>query len=570
MARSGGVTPVGPEVGAEFSIDRLFDLALDLLCVADTEAHFHRVNPAFCHRLGWSEEELLRTPFLDLVHPDDVESTLSAIDRLSQHQAVLDFMNRYRCADGSYRWLSWRSMPSEDGRLIYASARDVTDELEARTIAEERAEIIHRQSRDLARAATVHQTLAQAMADGAELPDILAKVSSLTDKPAGLLSPSLSVVRVAWPDGGEPHLFWSPDGANLQVGRLLRALNESQPSVILPPMPDRGLIVRHLVSRLAVRGEVIGYLAVSETGGPFTAFDGQVVEHSSVLVALALVSEHRQVAAESQAREELLLDLLQGSRESHLLAKRACAHGLNLEDPHLMVRISYSDGARTSITGAARRNLLCRRLSEHLRVRTVWAVAGPGADIFLIPVSEGRGRDPLERVRSAVRKSLAAAGLFEHVHRVLVSGVCSDPEDYARVHRELRLIMASIGARPGQDPVMLARDLGLMQVVVSPDSAGSAEKFAHDLLGPLLDPSSAGEPLLETLRAYLEAGGQCRQAAARLGVHENTVRYRLGRVTKLTGIDVDDLGSLLDARFALQVLSLIDPPERRRPPTEAN
>lgn len=566
MARSGGSTPVGPDVGAEFSIDRLFDLALDLLCVADTDAYFHRVNPAFCHRLGWTEEELLRTPFLDLVHPDDVESTLVAIERLSQHKAVLDFMNRYRCADGSYRWLSWRSMPSEDGRLIYASARDVTDELEARTIAEERAGIIDRQSRDLARAANVHQTLAQAMADGAELPDILAKVSSLTDKPAGLLSPSLSIVRVAWPGDGGEHMFWSPDAANVQVGRLLRALSESQPSVIVPPMPDRGLIVRHLVSRLAVRGEVIGYLAVSETGGPFTSFDGQVVEHSSALVALSLVSQQRQLQAEGQAREELLLDLLQGSREPQLLVKRACSHGLNLGQPHLLVRVNLRDGSRISITGAARRNLLCRRLSEQLQVRMVLAVGVPGADIFLVPVPEGKGRDPLERVRAAVKRALAGAGLFEHIHGVLISGVCTDAEEYARVHRELRLIMASMGTRLGDDPVVLARDLGLMQVMVSPDSAESAEKFAHDLLGPLLEPSSAGESLLETLRAFLEAGGQCRQAATRLGVHENTVRYRLGRITKLTGIDVDDLGSLLDARFALQVLSLLDPSRRRRSP----
>ncbi len=106
-------------------LDRFFTVALDLLCIADTDGTFHRVNQAWERTLGYSLAELVGRNFMDFVHPDDREDTLGAIGRLSADQQVLDFVNRYRCKDGTYRYIEWRSTPV--GKLIYAAARDVTE-----------------------------------------------------------------------------------------------------------------------------------------------------------------------------------------------------------------------------------------------------------------------------------------------------------------------------------------------------------------------------------------------------------------------------------------------------------
>ena len=171
----------------------------------------------------------------------------------------------------------------------------------------------------------------------------------------------------------------------------------------------------------------------------------------------------------------------------------------------------------------------------------------------------------LNRARLAVLRAITSTGLDDQVRAALVSSPCMDPEDYADAHRELRMMLESMEQVAPKERVMLARDLGVMQVVLSAGSSNSAQRFAQDLLGPLIEEDSGKEALLSTLKAFVEAGAQYREAATRLGVHENTVRYRLHQVTRLTGIDPDDLGSLLDARFALQVLSLVDLPSRRRP-----
>jgi two-component system sensor histidine kinase EvgS len=104
-----------------------FTLSLDMVCMADGDGYFTRVNPAFVSTLGHSEAELLEHPFLDFVHPDDVPATLAEMAKLAQGQPTIAFQNRYRCKDGSYKWLSWRSQPAPDGTQ-YAIARDITEQ----------------------------------------------------------------------------------------------------------------------------------------------------------------------------------------------------------------------------------------------------------------------------------------------------------------------------------------------------------------------------------------------------------------------------------------------------------
>jgi PAS domain S-box-containing protein len=107
-------------------VDRFFELSLDLLCVAGTDGYFKVINPSFERVLGHSAKDLLATPFLEFVHPDDRQATLKELEGLRQGTATIAFENRYRCSDGTYRWLEWNAMPMAEEGLLYAVARDVT------------------------------------------------------------------------------------------------------------------------------------------------------------------------------------------------------------------------------------------------------------------------------------------------------------------------------------------------------------------------------------------------------------------------------------------------------------
>jgi PAS domain S-box-containing protein len=109
--------------------DRFFDLSVDMLCLAHTDGFFKMLNPAWAETLGYQDGELLEKPFLDFVHPEDRLATIEATSKVAEGQKLIHFRNRYRCKDGTYRWLAWTSAPALSDGTIYAAARDVTDEV---------------------------------------------------------------------------------------------------------------------------------------------------------------------------------------------------------------------------------------------------------------------------------------------------------------------------------------------------------------------------------------------------------------------------------------------------------
>jgi len=110
-------------------INQYFITSLDLLCVADTDGYFRRLNPEWEKTLGYPLEELEGKRFLDLIHPDDLKATLATVADLESQKEVLNFTNRYRHKNGTYRWLEWRSYPK--GKQIFAAARDITAKRES-------------------------------------------------------------------------------------------------------------------------------------------------------------------------------------------------------------------------------------------------------------------------------------------------------------------------------------------------------------------------------------------------------------------------------------------------------
>jgi len=113
---------------AEEERDRLFTQSLDLLCVAGFDGRLQQVNPAWTKCLGWSATELTGQPMVELIHPADQEATLAVRTRIHRGEPVRGFENRYRCRDGSYRWLSWSVHPLSELRQVFGVARDVTQD----------------------------------------------------------------------------------------------------------------------------------------------------------------------------------------------------------------------------------------------------------------------------------------------------------------------------------------------------------------------------------------------------------------------------------------------------------
>ena len=125
---------------SESELEQFFDLALDMMVIVGVDGYFKRVNPAAERILGYSRRELLSRPVEEFLHPDDVQSTHDAFARLKSGNEVIGFENRYRCTDGSVRWIQWNSWTVLERGVVYGVGRDVTDRrAELRVLADEQA-----------------------------------------------------------------------------------------------------------------------------------------------------------------------------------------------------------------------------------------------------------------------------------------------------------------------------------------------------------------------------------------------------------------------------------------------
>ena len=136
--------------------DQFFAVSIDMLCLLDFNGYFKRLNPAWERTLGFTLEELMARPFVEFVHPDDRERTLTQNRQVRSGGQARSFENRYLCNDGSYRWLLWNAAPNSPGQVIYAVARDVTV---AKQAAEEREQLVRELQAALAEVKTLQQIL---------------------------------------------------------------------------------------------------------------------------------------------------------------------------------------------------------------------------------------------------------------------------------------------------------------------------------------------------------------------------------------------------------------------------
>jgi len=137
---------IGPAVAAESGLleesqeaSLTWRVTPDMICILDRDGRFVAINPAWTATLGWSREEIVGQPYLNFLHPDDVDRSNAAFETVMRGEPVLRFENRYRAKSGAFRWFSWVAVP--EGDRFYCTVRDVTDDKEqAESLARKTAE----------------------------------------------------------------------------------------------------------------------------------------------------------------------------------------------------------------------------------------------------------------------------------------------------------------------------------------------------------------------------------------------------------------------------------------------
>ena len=121
---------IGGEIGRkqlERELYQIFNFAPDIICIADFEGYFKKVNPAGCKLLEYSEEELKAVPYTEFIHPEDKDKTGREITSLSNGIVNYYFENRYVTKSGKIKWLAWTVSPAPAEGIIFGVAKDITE-----------------------------------------------------------------------------------------------------------------------------------------------------------------------------------------------------------------------------------------------------------------------------------------------------------------------------------------------------------------------------------------------------------------------------------------------------------
>lgn len=113
------------------NLGKFFTLTLDMFFIAGFDGYFKQINPMCEKTLGFTTKEFLSQPWIEFIHPEDQASTREQLQAVTTGTETAQFENRFRCQDGSYKWLLWNVTPCRDEKLIYAIACDHTERKEA-------------------------------------------------------------------------------------------------------------------------------------------------------------------------------------------------------------------------------------------------------------------------------------------------------------------------------------------------------------------------------------------------------------------------------------------------------
>lgn len=412
----------------------------------------------------------------------------------------------------------------------------------------------------LRRAAALEDRLTNLVLEGADLSQIATAVTELTGKPCAIHDAQYRRLAHASPggDAAVPRIFEPGALKDSAVREALGGLTARRPSVI-PASPVAGIRQRCLVALVRVGKDDWGYLVLAEYRSRFGAQDAIVARRTATIIALELSGKRRAAEADSHAVEVLVRDILHGSDDVGSLARRADYHGLALSEPHHVVLLCPRGTGKTRWASSARISSVLADAAPGLR-SFVAEIDDVAAIIIERPQADSTG-DADQKLRAIVEEVVTALAPDGSISAA-VSAVCEGAADYPTAHEQARQVSRGIDTfgAPGRVHVLATADVGAGRLLLSAASRTEADRFVRDTLGALLDDEDVHvQDLFTTLQTFFACSRSVRRSATALGVHENTIRYRLSRIEELTGLDIaGDADVQLSVQLALLILRLED------------
>ena len=394
-----------------------------------------------------------------------------------------------------------------------------------------------------------HERFTKLSLDGAGIPSILEVIASLAGGRAALYSADGYRIRGM----GE-----SSDGmpARIQVPSIAAA-REVRISAGRPPRPLDVVPVR-------AGSDMLGLLAVGVDDETIDA-EGRLraLEHGTTVLAVELSKERAAAEVERRLRGDLVEEVLGGgleADEAERVARQAERLGHRLPQKAWVVVLEPDDDkTEAALAARGQQDRLDGALSGLVRSRMPGALTlvRSASAVFLVPDELAADLPAVEKLANQVLAA-AAPVMKPGSASVGIGNLANGVGELARSHVEARQALRLTRRAGGRGRVASYRSLGAFRLLLEVQSPHALRRFVNELLGPLLQyAQSRDTPLLETLEALSAARWVRRAAARNLGIHINSMTYRVERIQSLTGLQLDDPETRVAISIALRARAML-------------
>lgn len=423
------------------------------------------------------------------------------------------------------------------------------------------------------RSVDVYRQFIQLVLEGVGVQGLLQALGEFVHGFAAFADPALNVLARYVPSD-RPRTEEGMAGSNRRLelaalGSLAGLVDSDGRSPEWSSLQGPEMLGEGIVAPLVAGRECHGYVYAVPNPELPRHFATVTLEHAASALALQLLRDREVAEAEHHVRGQLADDLLAGSygdEEDVFRRARLLRHDLSV--PHALLLINMDDFARQIREGTYDETHIA-----HVRRQFLGLVSGAvereyprhlmksrsDSVILLLPLSQG-GEDlaEIEQVAQRIVRAVNESAL-DIAASVAIGPICRKPHEFRSALMEAQRVARLASSLGKHEQVILVERLGIYRFLAQLRDRPGLEAFAKQLLGPLLNYDRArGTPFLRTLEIYLQQHGNLMRTARELHIHLNTLRYRLARISEISGMDLKDEDLRLDLLLALRIRALLD------------
>ncbi|MEM7032931.1 MAG: PucR family transcriptional regulator ligand-binding domain-containing protein [Chloroflexota bacterium] len=414
-------------------------------------------------------------------------------------------------------------------------------------------QLISQQYTLLKRSDYIHQTLTQVVLEGGQMQDLADLLARLVHRSITIENPELNRL-FAYATHGEGELDIARQESIqagktpplirkhvLESGILEEAKQRLQP-VIVPAAPEVGMTDERYVAPIVVGREIYGYVWLIAGDDPLDESDRMAIERAAVVAALIMLNETAVRQTEARLQSDLISQILSGQAESISLLDRANRLGLDLQQPQRVLLLKPPDDVLPSLRLADEFRTTIQEVSPNYIIQPLGRYL-----ILILP-------DEVATADLCIALTQRLSGL-----KISIGRTASALVNLAQSHREAEEAM-EIGQTlaTGYD-IYDFDELGFLPWLYHlPKNTRLVNPYIQRISRLATEERAARAQLLQTLEVLLDCGNNASETARVLGIHRNTLTYRLKQIEALCDVSLANPEVRLNLQIAIKAYHLQD------------